>query len=62
MAKKKVVIPVVQKRRIFSMELPAAMFEEVEAFRFRNRFSSRTAAIRWMIDYALKRNHKISFM
>ena len=34
------------------------MLKEIDDFRFENRFPSRTEAIRWLLEWALKQNPK----
>lgn len=38
--------------------MPQKLIDEVDDFRFDNRFQSRAEAIRWLIEWALKQNPK----
>jgi len=38
--------------------MPQEMINAVDDFRFENRFHSRAEAIRWLIEWALKKNPK----
>ena len=40
------------------LRLEKDLFKKVEDFRFNNRFESRTEAIRWLLEFALKQNPK----
>jgi len=40
------------------LRLEKDLFRKVEDFRFNNRFESRTEAIRWLLEFALKQNPK----
>jgi metal-responsive CopG/Arc/MetJ family transcriptional regulator len=44
-------------RRVL-LHLEDALFERIESFRFANRFDNRSQAIRWLLDFALKRAPK----
>lgn len=38
------------------LNVDAAMLERIDDFRFDNRFTSHTAAITWLLDWALNQN------
>jgi metal-responsive CopG/Arc/MetJ family transcriptional regulator len=38
--------------------LKTELVEKLDEFRFIHRFESRTEAIRWLLDFALKQNPK----
>lgn len=40
------------------LRLEKDLFKKVEDFRFNNRFESRTEALRWLLEFALKQNPK----
>jgi hypothetical protein len=40
------------------LRLEKDLFKKVEDFRFNNRFESRTQALRWLLEFALKQNPK----
>jgi metal-responsive CopG/Arc/MetJ family transcriptional regulator len=40
------------------LRLEKDLFRKIEDFRFSNRFESRTEALRWLLEYALKQNPK----
>ena len=35
------------------------LLERVDDFRFKNRFQTRAAAIKWLLDWALKQKPKV---
>ena len=39
--------------------LEHALLEKIDDFRFKNRFESRTAAIRWLLDWAVSQKPKV---
>lgn len=40
------------------LRLEKDLFRKIEDFRFNNRFESRTEALRWLLEFALKENPK----
>ncbi|HET9281109.1 MAG TPA: hypothetical protein VFR24_04015 [Candidatus Angelobacter sp.] len=40
------------------LRLEKDLFKKIEDFRFNNRFESRTDALRWLLEFALKQNPK----
>ncbi len=43
-----------EQRRYVNILFDEETLKAIDAFRFKNQFPSRTEAIRWLIDYALK--------
>jgi metal-responsive CopG/Arc/MetJ family transcriptional regulator len=39
--------------------LDEELLKRIDDFRFKNRFASRTMAIRWLIDHALKQKVRV---
>lgn len=35
------------------------LLKSIDEFRFKNRFNSRAAAIKWLLEYALKQNPEV---
>jgi metal-responsive CopG/Arc/MetJ family transcriptional regulator len=46
------------EKQMIHMRFDAALLERVDSFRFRHRFESRTAAIEWLVQWALKQKPK----
>lgn len=44
--------------KVLNMKIDRDLYERVERFRFRRMFDSKTAAIEFLLDYALKANPK----
>lgn len=42
------------KKTLLNFVVDDSLLRRIEDFRFRNRFASRAAAIKWLIDWALK--------
>ncbi len=43
---------------ILNFYVDTALLKRLDDFRFRNRFPSRAAAVKWLLDWALKQNPK----
>ncbi len=41
------------------MRLDDSLLKRLEGFRFKNRFPTRTAAIKWLLAFALDQNPKV---
>jgi metal-responsive CopG/Arc/MetJ family transcriptional regulator len=46
------------KRRVL-LNLEVELVERIESFQHANRISNRSQAIRWLLDFALRRNPKV---
>ena len=44
---------------ILNFVCPQDLIDRVDDFRYKNRFPTRAAAIKWLLDYALKQKHKV---
>lgn len=42
------------EKPILNFVVDPAMLKQVDDFRFRHRFASRAAAVKWLLDFALK--------
>jgi Arc/MetJ-type ribon-helix-helix transcriptional regulator len=40
--------------KMMSLRIPESLIHQIDDFRFKYRFMSRTEAIRWLIQYALQ--------
>ena len=45
-------------KRYISLLLDESVLKDIDDFRFKHRFPSRTEAIRWLIEFALKQKPK----
>jgi hypothetical protein len=43
---------------ILNFVADAKLIERLDDFRFKNRFESRAAAVKWLLDWALEKNPK----
>jgi hypothetical protein len=50
--------PTLDEKQMTHMRFDAALLERVDTFRFKHRFESRTAAIEWLVAWALKQKPK----
>jgi hypothetical protein len=44
---------------ILNFYIDPALLKRIDDFRFKQRFESRAAAIKWLLDWALKQNPKL---
>jgi len=46
-------------KKLTHLLLEHVLLEKIDDFRFKNRFESRTAAIRWLLDWAVSQKPKV---
>jgi hypothetical protein len=47
-----------EKRKMLTLLFDESMIRAVDDFRFKHRFESRVAAIKWLLQFALSKNPK----
>jgi metal-responsive CopG/Arc/MetJ family transcriptional regulator len=47
------------EKQAVHMLLDRSLLKRLDDFRFKNRFDSRTEAIRWLLEWALKQGPKV---
>jgi metal-responsive CopG/Arc/MetJ family transcriptional regulator len=47
------------QKQMIHMRLDGPLLKRLDDFRFKNRFESRSAAARWLMEHALKQNPKV---
>ncbi len=45
-------------QQLLSFVVDGTLLKRLDDFRFRHRFASRAAAIKWLLEWALKQNPK----
>jgi hypothetical protein len=48
-----------KQQKYVNVLFPTAQLKKIDDFRFKQRFQSRTEAIRWLLEWALKQNPKV---
>jgi len=45
---------------ILNFVIEPALLKRIDDYRFKNRFATRSEAVKWLIDFALRQNPKLT--